>query len=46
MSENRCICCGDVIHDGRQVCQLCEARSEDKPCKQPERSGKNEDPRN
>lgn len=29
MSENRCIVSGDVIHEGRQVCPLCEARSED-----------------
>ena len=30
MSENRCICCGDVIPEGRHVCPICEARAEDK----------------
>lgn len=22
--ENRCICCGEVIPEGRQVCPTCE----------------------
>ena len=25
MNENRCICCGDIIPEGRQVCPICEA---------------------
>lgn len=29
MSENRCVVCGDVIPEGRQVCPICEARAED-----------------
>ena len=24
MSEDRCVCCGDVIPEGRQVCPKCE----------------------
>ena len=24
MSENRCVCCGDIIPEGRQVCPYCE----------------------
>ena len=23
-SDNRCICCGDIIPEGRQVCKICE----------------------
>ena len=23
--ENRCICCGEIIPEGRQVCPACEA---------------------
>lgn len=26
--ENRCVCCGEVIPEGRQVCPICEARAE------------------
>lgn len=24
MSENRCVCCGDIIPEGRQICPYCE----------------------
>ena len=24
--EERCICCGDIIPEGRQVCPICEAK--------------------
>lgn len=24
MKEDRCVCCGDVIQEGRQVCPKCE----------------------
>ena len=24
MSEDKCVCCGDVIPEGRQVCPKCE----------------------
>ena len=24
--ENRCICCGDIIPEGRQVCPQCERK--------------------
>lgn len=24
MSEERCICCGDIIQEGRQICWSCE----------------------
>lgn len=30
MSENRCICCGDVIPEGIQVCPACIAKAEAK----------------
>ena len=23
MSENRCVCCGEIIPEGRQCCQKC-----------------------
>ena len=26
MNEERCICCGEVIPEGRQVCWSCEHR--------------------
>jgi len=26
MAENRCICCGAVIPEGRQVCPNCEVK--------------------
>ena len=25
MNENRCVCCGRIIPEGRQVCESCEA---------------------
>ena len=25
--ENRCVCCGDIIPEGRQVCWNCEHNS-------------------
>ena len=24
MNDNRCICCGEIIAEGRQVCWICE----------------------
>lgn len=24
MSENRCVCCGEIIPEGRQICIICE----------------------
>lgn len=27
MDENRCICCGQIIPEGRQVCPACEAKN-------------------
>lgn len=24
LTENRCVCCGELIPEGRQVCPLCE----------------------
>lgn len=24
MSENKCICCGEIIPEGRYVCPICE----------------------
>ena len=32
MNDNRCVCCGRIIPEGRQVCPICEqkARKKDK----------------
>ena len=27
--ENRCVCCGEIIPEGRMVCPKCEAKAED-----------------
>lgn len=24
--QNRCICCGDIIPEGRQICPTCERK--------------------
>ena len=29
MSEERCVCCGEIIPEGRHVCVRCEAGSDD-----------------
>lgn len=29
MTENRCICCGEIIPEGRQVCPSCEAAAKE-----------------
>lgn len=29
MNENRCICCGDLIPEGRQICWKCEHSTAD-----------------
>ena len=26
MNDNRCVCCGRVIPEGRQVCPICEKK--------------------
>ena len=26
MTDNRCVCCGDIIPEGRQVCPVCEMK--------------------
>lgn len=26
MTENRCVMCGDIIPEGRQVCKMCEIK--------------------
>ena len=28
MNDNRCVCCGRVIPEGRQVCPICEKNAE------------------
>lgn len=25
-TENRCVCCGDIIPEGRQICPICETK--------------------
>lgn len=32
MPENRCVCCGEVIPEGWQVCPSCEKKMVLKPC--------------
>lgn len=27
MSDNRCVCCGRIIPEGRQVCPVCEQKA-------------------
>lgn len=31
MSEDRCVCCGEIVAEGRQVCQRCLAGERIKP---------------
>ena len=31
MSEDRCICCGDIVPEGRMVCPICLAKLKDAP---------------
>ena len=28
MSEDRCVCCGELVPEGRMVCPACEKRAE------------------
>lgn len=27
--ENRCVCCGEIIPEGRMVCPLCEWKADE-----------------
>lgn len=27
MNDNRCVCCGRIIQEGRQVCPVCEEKA-------------------
>lgn len=27
MNDNRCVCCGAIIPEGRQVCPVCEQKA-------------------
>ena len=27
MNDNRCVCCGRIIPEGRQVCPMCEEKA-------------------
>lgn len=27
--EDRCVCCGNIVPEGRMVCRLCELQEED-----------------
>lgn len=29
ITENRCVCCGEIIPEGRMVCPNCERRNKD-----------------
>lgn len=37
-TENRCVCCGAIIPEGRQICPKCEAGEK------PERDDEQDDP--
>lgn len=28
MNDNRCVCCGRIIPEGRQVCPICEQKAQ------------------
>lgn len=28
MNENRCVCCGEIIPEGTQVCNMCQEEAE------------------
>ena len=30
MNENRCVCCGEIIPEGRMICWNCEHNSDNK----------------
>jgi len=38
MSEDRCICCGDIVPEGRMVCPNCEKPKKPRRCNYPEES--------
>ena len=29
MTDNRCVCCGEIIPEGRMVCPICEKAVEE-----------------
>lgn len=31
MNNNRCVCCGEIIPEGWQVCPACKMKAEKKP---------------
>ena len=31
ITDNRCVCCGETIPEGRMVCPTCESKSHDAP---------------
>lgn len=37
MAENRCVACGEIIPEGTQVCQICQAKVETEKPKEPEK---------
>ena len=28
MNDNRCVCCGEIIPEGVQVCKMCQMKAE------------------
>lgn len=30
MNDNRCVCCGEIIPEGLQVCMNCQKRAEER----------------
>lgn len=35
MTNNCCVCCGEIILEGRQVCHACDDKTSRKPKKEP-----------
>lgn len=33
MNEERCVCCGEIIPEGRQVCPNCENKAKENDSK-------------
>lgn len=36
MSEDRCICCGEIVPEGRMVCPICEKGKKPRKCNHPD----------
>ena len=39
MSDNRCVCCGEIIPEGQQVCMNCQKKAENGEQKETTKDG-------